>query len=553
VYFEVVSQLNQILVEFVKAKSSDSEVKVSSLLFTPTREPEHGDLTTNAAMVLAKVLKKSPRDIATDLIKDIMTSDLVAHAEVAGPGFVNIRLENHVLIEMMKNILTSKSEYGRSDRYNGKTALIEFVSANPTGPLHVGHVRGAIVGDTAAELLHAIGYTITREYYYNDAGVQMQMLGRSVQARYQQLFGNDDWPFPENGYKGDYIRYIAACLKTAKGDSLVNEESWEPFTEFAADVLMNVIMDDLNHLRVKFDTTFSERSLHTSGEVKKTLHRLAELGATYEKDDAVWLKSTDHGDEKDRVLVKSDGEPTYVTPDIAYHCEKYDRNFDLLVNVMGHDHHSQCERVKIALSIFGYNLDNLHYLLNQMVSIEKGGEKIKLSTREGQFMTLIDMVNELGADVTRYFFAQRSYKSQMVFDWDLAKKQSMDNPVYYLQYVHARSCSIEEKAIEKGVQKSDTLDFDTKPLENDRERLLLLKMFYYPLIVMEAGEKLEANLIPNYLEELAKSFHTYYQVQRVLDEDDLDSSQTRLHLVLAVRQVMRNGLGLLKVNAPNRM
>ncbi len=552
VYFEIVDQLNQILLDTAASLSPEAREKASELTFTPARDPIHGDLATNAAMMLAKVVKKPPRDLADVFIKALAASPLVGRAEVAGPGFVNVFLSNQVLIDAMKQVLTVSEQYGRSKKYAGKKALVEFVSANPTGPLHVGHVRGAIVGDTAASMLAAVGYEVTREYYYNDAGVQMQMLGRSVQARYRQLMGVEA-EFPENGYKGDYIRYIAAAVKTAKGDSFLQEESWQPFTEFAADVLMTIIMDDLRRLRVSFDTTFSERSLHESGAVKDTLDRLAKMGATYEQEGALWLKTSEHGDEKDRVLVKSDGEPTYVTPDIAYHCQKYGRGYDLLVNVMGHDHHNQCERVKIALSMFGYSLDSLHYLLNQMVSIERGGEKIKLSTREGQFMTLLEMVTELGADVTRYFFAQRSYTSQMIFDWDLAKRQSMDNPVYYLQYVHARACSIEEKANERGCSFSSQLDFDTVPLTGDRERQLLLKLFFYPLVVMDAAERLEANQIPTYLEDLAKTFHTYYQVQRILDQDDPAGSRARLHLVLAVRQVMRNGLALLNVSAPNRM
>lgn len=551
-YFEVVNQLNRILLDAAATLSPEAKEKAADLTFTPARDAAHGDLATNAAMVLAKVVKKAPRDLADVFVKALSSSPLVARAEMAGPGFVNVFLSNSVLIDVLKRTLSEGERFGRSQKYAGKKALVEFVSANPTGPLHVGHVRGAIVGDTAAELLAAVGYEVAREYYYNDAGVQMQMLGRSVQARYKQLFGVDA-EFPENGYKGDYIRYIAAAVKTAKGDSLLQEESWQPFTEFAADVLMTIIMDDLRRLRVKFDTTFSERSLHDSGAVKDTLDRLKEMGATYEQEGALWLRTSERGDEKDRVLVKSDGEPTYVTPDIAYHCQKYGRGYDILVNVMGHDHHNQCERVKIALSMFGYDLSSLHYLLNQMVSIERGGEKIKLSTREGQFMTLLEMVNELGADVTRYFFAQRSYSSQMIFDWDLAKKQSMDNPVYYLQYVHARACSMEEKAIERGIQQSTNLDFDSSPLLGENERPVLLKLFFYPMVVMDAAERLEANLIPSYLEDLAKIFHTYYQAQRVLDVDDLPGSVARFHLVLAVRQVMRNGLKLLNVAAPNRM
>ncbi len=551
-YYETVERLNKILIDAASQLAGDANIDTGAIDFTPTKDPAHGDLTTNAAMVLAKPLKKAPRDIAAELVKALSQDPQVAQTNMAGPGFVNVKLQDNVMIDVLKSVLDRAEGYGRSEKHAGKKALVEFVSANPTGPLHVGHVRGAIVGDTSAALLEAVGYDVTREYYYNDAGVQMQMLGKSVQARYRQLYGQEA-ELPENGYQGDYIRYIAAGLKTARGDALLDKDEWEPFTEFASEVLMSVIMDDLRRLRVSFDTTFSECSLHDSGEVKKVLAQLSEKGATYEEDGALWLKTTDYGDDKDRVLVKSDGEPTYVTPDIAYHCDKYERGFDLLINVMGHDHHSQVERVKCALSIFDYDLDSLHYLLNQMVSIQRDGEKIKLSTRAGQFMTLVDMIDELGADVTRYFFAQRNYKGQMVFDWDLAKKQSMDNPVYYLQYVHARACSMEEKATEQGIiDPAAPLD-DDSALRGERERLLILKLFYYPLVVMDAAERMEANLIPAYLEDLAKTFHAYYQVQRVLDEDDPTNSAARFKLVQAVRQVMRNGLSILKVDAPNRM
>ncbi|MGI6457133.1 MAG: arginine--tRNA ligase [bacterium] len=550
-YYETLRELDEILKNTVRELSDGQELAVD-LQISSTKDPQHGDLTTNAAMLLAKPLKKAPRDIAARFVERLSGSPLVASAEMAGPGFVNMKLSNEVLLQNMRRILEQKERYGTSNKYAGKRALVEFVSANPTGPLHVGHVRGAVVGDTSAELLKAVGYEVTREYYYNDAGVQMQMLGRSVQARYHQLF-DEDYPFPENGYKGDYIRYIAAGMKATYGDSLLQEESWKPFTEYAANVLMSVIMDDLRRLRVKFDTTFSEYSLHSSGAVRETLKELAEKDATYESENAVWLKTTRFGDEKDRVLVKSDGEVTYVTPDIAYHRDKYQRGFDLMVNVMGHDHHSQVERVKIALQLFGEDLSRLHYLLNQMVSIQRGGENIKLSTREGQFMTLVEMADELGADVTRYFYAQRSYKAQMIFDWDLAKQQSMDNPVYYLQYVHARACSMEEKGKERGIVVQEPYPYDPAPLSGERERLLLLKLFYYPMVVMDAAERLESQMIPAYLEDLAKTFHTYYQFQRVLDQDDPEGSRSRLHLVLAVRQVVRNGLHLLKVNAPERM
>lgn len=548
-YFEVIEQLNQVLQNAVNELTDDAP----PVYFSPARDTQHGDFATNAAMVLAKPLKKNPREIAGQIVTAMNESGLVASAEMAGPGFINIRIKPDVFVGMLKSILQTKDEYGKSTKYQGKKALVEYVSANPTGPLHVGHVRGAIVGDMAAELLEAVGYDVTREYYYNDAGVQMQMLGLSVRARYRQLFDLET-PLPENGYRGDYIRTIAAALRQVKGDELVHEENWKPFTEFASGVIMIIIMDDLRKLRVKFDTTFSEYTLHSSGAVKDTLAELKEEGATYEKEDAVWLKTTEHGDEKDRVLVKKDGEPTYVTPDIAYHRDKYNRGVDLMVNVMGHDHHSQVERVKIALGMFGYDLNKLEYLLNQMVSISRGGEKIKLSTRSGDFMTLSDMVDELGADVTRYFFAQRSYNSQMVFDWDLAKEEKSENPAYYLQYLHARACSLESKALENGYSISETLDVDHSVYEDELERNILLKLFYYPAVVMDAAEKRETHLLPDYLEDLAKMFHHYYHEKKVIHEDvPKEIGQARLQLYVAARQVMRNGLRLLKVSAPERM
>lgn len=548
-YFEVIEQLNQVLQNVVNELTEDAP----EVYFSPARDTQHGDFATNAAMVLAKPLKKNPREIAGQIVTAMNESGLVASAEMAGPGFINIRIKPDVFVGMLKSILQTKDEYGKSTKYQGKKALVEYVSANPTGPLHVGHVRGAIVGDMAAELLEAVGYDVTREYYYNDAGVQMQMLGLSVRARYRQLFDLET-PLPENGYRGDYIRTIAAALRQVKGDELKNEENWKPFTEFASGVIMIIIMDDLRKLRVKFDTTFSEYTLHSSGAVKDTLAELKEKGATYEKEDAVWLRTTEHGDEKDRVLVKKDGEPTYVTPDIAYHRDKYNRGVDLMVNVMGHDHHSQVERVKIALGMFGYDLNKLEYLLNQMVSISRGGEKIKLSTRSGDFMTLSDMVDELGADVTRYFFAQRSYNSQMVFDWDLAKEEKSENPAYYLQYLHARACSLESKALENGYSISETLDVDHSVYEDDLERNILLKLFFYPAVVMDAAEKRETHLLPDYLEDLAKMFHHYYHEKKVIHEDvPKEIGQARLQLYVAARQVMRNGLRLLKVSAPERM
>jgi len=519
--------------------------------FALPRESARGDLSSNAAMMTAKRLRRPPKEVAQIFRDALETSELVDHVEIAGPGFLNIFLSDLVLKKILEEILTELGGYGRSTVHSGKRALVEFVSANPTGPLHVGHIRGAVVGDTVAELMAAVGYEVQREYYYNDAGAQMRNLGLSVQARYRELYGLP-FTFPEDGYKGTHIVEIAEEIRREHGDSRL-EEGWEWFTEYAAERLMKRISEDLAALRISFDSFVSEKSLYDSGEVKSTLLDLAAKHATYEKDNAVWLRSTLKGDDKDRVLVKSDGEPTYVTPDIAYHRFKLRRGFDRLVNVMGHDHHSQAERVKYALELLGLETSSLHYLLTQMVSLKAGDRLMKFSKREGELITMREMIEDVSADVTRYFFIQRSYTAQMTFDWELAKSRSMDNPVYYLQYVHARACSIAAKAVEKGISAEIGEDLDWSILAFPRERELLIKLAHYPAVILDAADRLEPHLLTNYLEDLAKTFHAYYQAQRVLNESDPRGSKPRFLLVRAVRQVMENALGILKVTAPEKM
>jgi len=519
--------------------------------FALPRESVHGDLSSNAAMMMAKRLRRPPKEVAQIFCEALETSELVNHVEIAGPGFLNIFLSDFVFRKILKEILTELGGYGRSAVHSGKRALVEFVSANPTGPLHVGHIRGAVVGDTVAELMMAVGYEVQREYYYNDAGAQMRNLGLSVQARYRELYGLP-FTFPEDGYKGAYIVEIAEEIRREHGDSRL-EEGWEWFTEYAAERLMKRISEDLAALRISFDSFVSEKSLYESGEVKSTLLDLTAKHAIYKKDNAIWLRSTLKGDDKDRVLVKSDGEPTYVTPDIAYHRFKLRRGFDRLVNVMGHDHHSQAERVRYALELLGLETSSLYYLLTQMVSLKAGDRLMKFSKREGELITMREMIEDVSADVTRYFFIQRSYSAQMTFDWELAKSRSMDNPVYYLQYVHARACSIAAKAVEKGISADIGEDLDWSILASPRERELLIKLAHYPAVILDAADRLEPHLLTNYLEDLAKTFHAYYQAQRVLNESDPQGSKPRFLLVQAVRQVMENALGILKVTAPEEM
>ena len=515
------------------------------------KEAAKGDLSSSVALATAKRLRRPPAEIAEHLRKALQSSDLVDRVDIAHPGFLNIFLSRSVLQTTLETVLTQKENYGRLSVHRGKKVLVEFVSANPTGPLHVGHIRGAVVGDTVSEILSAAGYTVEREYYYNDAGAQMRNLGLSVKARYRELHGLP-FDFPEDGYPGTYIREIAEQLNTEHGDSLL-ESDWGTFTEYAAKLLMKRISEDLAELRVTFDSFVSEKSLYDSGEVKATLADLAERNAAYEKDGATWLRSTRQGDDKDRVLVKSGGEPTYVTPDIAYHRNKLQRGYSRLINVMGHDHHSQAERVRYALELLDLDASSIHYLLTQMVSLKAGEQVLKFSKREGDLITMREMIDDVSADVTRYFFVQRSYTTQMTFDWELAKRRSMDNPVYYLQYVHARACSIAAKAEERGFSAQLDDDLNWSVLEGVRERELLVKLMHYPGALLDAADRLEPHILPNYLEDLAKTFHTYYQAQRVLDTEDPESSKPRFLLVQAVRQVMENALGVLKVKAPEKM
>ncbi len=527
-----------------------AEAEALPPLTTP-KEASHGDISSSAAMALSKTLRRKPREIAEHLKRSLEDSELVDRVEIAGPGFLNMFLSVKVLREILETILTEKERYGRLAVHDGSRALVEFVSANPTGPLHVGHIRGAVVGDVVAEMLSSVGYHVDREYYYNDAGAQMRNLGLSVKARYREIHGLA-YEFPEDGYPGSYINEIARQLRAEQQDKLVDAD-WKVFTEYASEILMKRISDDLEALRINFDGYVSEQSLYDSGDVKATLDALAARDATYEKDGATWIRTTLRGDKKDRVLVKSTGEATYVTPDIAYHVNKLKRGYDLLINVMGHDHHSQAERVRYALELLEENASSLRYLLTQMVSLKRGEELMKFAKREGDLITMREMIEDVGVDVTRYFFIQRSYTSQMTFDWELAKSQSMENPVYYLQYVHARACSIAAKAPEKGISAELGEDLDWSVLENPRERELLVKLLRYPAVLLDAADRLEPHQLPNYLEDLAKTFHTYYQAQRVLDPDNIAGSKPRFLLVQAVRQVMENALGVLKVTAPEKM
>ena len=448
--------IKESLEEFVKqalqsyAEAQGVTLPKMTILIERPKVKEFGDFASNAAMQTVKIFKKNPMEIAEGIKERIPPSPLIGEISIAKPGFINFRLNPAASGIALKTILAQGADFGRVNVGNGKKVLIEFMSANPTGPLHIGHARNAILGDSIARILNAAGYAVTREYYYNDAGVQMKNLGLSLQARYRQALG-EDVPFPEDGYQGDYMKEIAQMLVAEKGDSLKSTQETQAFTQFAADHIIKLIDADMRALGIYFDNWFSEASLHKNGKVDRALDRLAQQGMLYEKDGATWLRSEQFGDEKDRVVIKSDGEKTYIMPDIAYHQDKFERGYDILINVLGGDHHGYVPRLKAGVQALGFDAARLHCIVFQMVTLLKDGEQIKLSTRAGKFITLKNAIDELGADVVRFFFLMRGADSQMTFDWQLAKDHSMNNPVFYVQYAHARCCSLFKKAEEMGI------------------------------------------------------------------------------------------------------
>ena len=531
----------------VSLGASPDEVENIKIEFNVPPKDVGSDISTNAALPAAKPLRKNPREIA-EKIKEILADVNEIDPEsikLEGPGFINANWSDALLLKVLEDILSERDKYGFSDKHKGEKVQIEFVSANPTGPLHIGHARGAIVGDTLANLFSATGYEVSKEYYYNDAGVQMDTLGYSTRARYLELLGLPN-VFPENGYKGEYIVDIARKIVDEKGDSLAETDDPKPFTDVAAEALMAEINKDLHALGIDFDSYFSETSLHKSGEVAKTVENLKKAGAVYEEDGAWWLDSTRWGDEKNRVVVKSDGNYTYLTPDIAYHRTKFDRGYDLIITLLGGDHHGYLPRLKAAMAALDYQVEKLKYILLQMVTLKRGGENIKLSTRSGDFLDLSSMINEIGSDVTRYFFLQRSPEAQMVFDYELAKTNSLENPVYYLQYVHARICSIERKAKDVGIDPPYDMPLEIDKVVTPESRSLIVQCFQFPKIVDESAEKLQPQILTTFLESLAKSFHSFYHIQMIVVSDDPQGSAQRLQLARGIGTVIRNGLGLLE-------
>lgn len=548
---------NQLVESADKAKAAGELMfeELPSFVLEEPREKQHGDLATNLAMVLAKQAKRSPRDIAATLIKHLDTAGTcIDSSEIAGAGFINFSLDPIWLTDVIGEVLTAGDTYGAVDFGKGQKIQVEFVSANPTGLLHMGNARGAALGDTLASLLSMAGYDVTREFYINDAGNQIHNFALSLEARYLQQFGQDV-PFPESGYQGEDLIDTVKGLIAKVGDKYLTVETdlrREFLVRYALEEKIGDIKETLKSFGIEYDVWFNEQSLHDSGAVRTTLEDLEKKGYIYEKEGALWLKSTLFGDEKDEVVVRSNGTPTYFAADIAYHRNKFDRGFNKVINIWGADHHGHVARMKGAMSALGYDADNLQIILMQLVRLIQSGEVVKMSKRSGQYITLRELMDEVGKDAARFFFNLRDPDSTVDFDMDLAKAQSSDNPVYYVQYAYARVCSILRQAEELGDVETVLSEKDYKCLDTSEERDLLKKMADLPSEIAIAARLMEPHRLARYVLDLAGLFHTFYNSQRVLVEDQ-GLRRARLSLVRAVKQVLGNVLGVLGVTAPERM
>ena len=526
------------------------------------KERAHGDFSTNAAMLLAKAARSNPRALAQQLLDALPASDAIAKVEIAGPGFINFHLTPAAWQQQVRDIHASGAAFGRNASGGGRTVGVEYVSANPTGPLHVGHGRAGVIGDCIARVMAANGWDVKREFYYNDAGVQINNLAISTQARAKGLKpGDADWP--ADAYNGDYIADVAAAY--LRGDSVEVEghvvtgkddaDDLDAIRKFAVAYLRREQNADLQAFGVSFDRYFLESSLYTDGKVEETVRELIANGHTYEEGGALWLRTTTFGDDKDRVMRKSDGTYTYFVPDVAYHLSKWQRGYQRAVTELGADHHGSLARVRAGLQALdcGIPAGYPDYVLHQMVTVMRGGEEVKLSKRAGSYLTLRDLIEEVGADAVRWFLIARKPDSQLTFDIDLARQQSNDNPVFYVQYAHARVCSLLRQAQEKGLSyvQADGIA-GLHSIDDAVSMTLMYEISRYPEVVETAGEALEPHLIAQYLRELANAFHTWYAGTPVL-VDDAAERNAKLALASAARQVLANGLGLLGVSAPEKM
>lgn len=554
----IVEQMKERLKEEIKAAilkaGLATEEEIPAVILETPKDKAHGDYSTNMAMQLARVAKKAPRFIAEDIIANFDQSKAsIDKIEMAGPGFINFYMNNQYLTDLIPAILEAKDRYGESDAGQNEKVQVEFVSANPTGSLHLGHARGAAFGDSLCNILEKAGYDVSREYYINDAGNQIHNLALSVEARYLQALGQEA-EMPEDGYYGEDIIEIGKKIAEEYGDRFVHEDPKERlafFREYGLKYELDKLKKDLEEFRVSFDVWYSETSLYESGKVEQALNILRENGHIYEKDGATWFRSTTFGDDKDRVLIKNDGSYTYLTPDIAYHKDKLNRGFDKLINIWGADHHGYIPRMKAAIQALGYDKDVLEVEIMQMVSLYKNGEKVKMSKRTGKAVTMRELMEEVGLDAVRYFFAMRSGDSHMDFDLDLAVSQSNENPVYYAQYAHARICSILRQGEELGFTYEGKLKLDE--ISSEKEMELLKKLGEFPSAVAEAAKKRIPHRITNYIFDVASALHSFYNAEKVLDPDNKEKSEARLALMKATQITLKNALTLIGVSAPEKM
>jgi len=552
---EVQKTLKEEILQAVKTSLGiDENSALPEVMLEVPKEKAHGDYSTNIAMQLARVAKKPPRQIAEGIVEHFdKTRANVKKIEIAGPGFINFFLDNSYLTKLIAAILKEGENYGKSDFGKKEKIQVEFVSANPTGDLHLGHARGAAVGDSLCNILDAAGFDVTREYYINDAGNQIHNLALSVEARYFQALGLDN-EMPADGYYGEDIIAIGKALAEEYGDKFVHadeKERYDFFRSYGLKKEMEKLKKDLENFRVSFDVWFSETSLYETGKVDEVLKILEEKGHTYEKDGALWLRTTPFGDDKDRVLKKSDGTYTYLTPDIAYHKDKFERGFSKVINIWGADHHGYIPRMKAAVEALGINPDNLEVEIIQLVHLFKNGEKMKMSKRTGKAVTMRDLIEEVGLDAVRYFFAMRSPDTHMDFDLDLAVSESNENPVYYAQYAHARISSMLRQAEDLGIDFTAEEDFSL--IAEEKEFDLLKKLGEFPQVIVEAAVKRAPHRVVNYIHDLASTFHSFYNAVKVIDQSQMAATKARLAMVKAVQITLKNALTLIGVSAPERM
>lgn len=525
---------------------------IDSLKFETPKNPEHGDMATNIAMQLAKPLRQAPAAIAQKIIDNLQfDSNIITDVNIAGAGFINIKFSNQFYIDALKSITLAHTDYGKAQLGKGIKINIEYVSANPTGLLHLGHGRNAAIGDTVANLYDWLGYEVTREYYFNNAGNQMNNLALSIHARYMQLLGNADFELPENAYHGEYIKTIAQEVIDKHGDKYkagtkedleflkVEGEKWN----FAK------IRETMNKMNVHQDVYFNEDSLYKDGKIDAVVAKFREKNLAYDKDGATWLKLSEMGQEQDKVIIKTSGEPTYRLPDIAYHAEKYERGFDIIIDVFGSDHIATIPDVMSGVEYLGYDKSKIKVLLYQFVTLTENGEQVKMSKRTGKSYTLDELLDEVGEDVVRFFLIMRNITTHLEFDLALAKEQSDKNPVFYLQYAHARICSVLDNARAKG---TDYTDANLNLLQHEKEITLIKSILRFPEVIKQSADRFEPHTLCEYLKSIASDFHNFYHDCRIL-ADNVELSKARLYLSVITKYVMKNGLTILGITAPEKM